>query len=77
MLITLKYEGGSTTARDQTVTVSVERTTGFRGFILTGGECHQTIERSDAVHVCLLGTTTDNAVLQTILDKQITQTHRV
>ena len=44
MLITLEYEGGGTTARNQTITISVERTTGLRRLILTGGECHQTIE---------------------------------
>ena len=77
MLITLHYKGGSTTTRNQSVTISVKRTTGFHGFVFTDREGHQAIERGDTEHICFLSTATDDAVLQTVLNQQITQTQRV
>ena len=74
MLITHYDKRSSTTARNQSVAVSVKGATGLSRLILTYGEGHQTVERSNAEHVGLLGTTTDDAVLQTVLDEQIAQT---
>ena len=73
VLVALHHQRGSTAAGNQSVTVLVERTAGLRRLILTHGERHQTVERGDAEHIGLLGTTADDAVLQTVLDQQITQ----
>ena len=49
----LYHEGGSTTARNQTVAVLIKRTASLCGLILTYGESHQTVERGDTEHVGL------------------------
>ena len=77
MFIALDYQCGSTTTGHQSVAVTVERATGFRGIVETGRESLQGIKRGNAVHVVLLCTTTDNTVLQTILDKQVAQSQRL
>ena len=74
VLVALHDQRGSTTTGNQSVTVLVKRTAGLRRLILTHGERHQTVERGDAEHIGLLRTTTDDAVLQAVLDQQIAQT---
>ena len=64
-------------AGHQSVAVAVKGTAGLLRSIHSGREGLQGIEGSNAVHVILLGTATDDAVLQSVADEQESQSERL
>ena len=62
-------------AGDKAVPIAVEGAARLFRSIFTDGEGLEAVERSHAIHIRFLGSTANNAVLQTITDEQVCQTY--
>ena len=77
-LVTLQNHRGGTTARHQSVTVTVEGTTRLCGVIVVAQSKRlDAVERGHTVHIRLLGTTTDHTLLQAVADEQCAESDRL
>ena len=77
VLILFEYDCSRTTARNESVTVTVKRTRSFLRSVLTSREGADAVERTNGERIHLLCATADNHVLQAVLDKQRTESDRV
>ena len=66
VLVAFQDDCCAATAWNQSVAAGIEGTTGFLWLVLTNGEGLNAIEGSDTVHVVLLCTAADHAVLQAL-----------
>ena len=77
VLIVLDDQCSCTTAGNESIAIAVEGTAGFRRLVLARREGLQGIKRGNTIHIILFCATTDNAVLQAVLNEQETQSQRL
>ena len=77
MLIALKHQSCCSSTWHKAITILIKRARRPCGLIHTLGECTQCIKRRHGIFIYLLSSTTQNHILQALLNQQICQTYAV